>query len=84
MCKDYFKILMTLHTIVTRRKHDSEEAQNCSFITDPDNNSSKLGSALDVKIQQFQTPLFTSKLYKQHSSVCQNPYSENVIMDEES
>jgi len=51
MCKEYFKILMTLHTIVTRRKHDSEEAQNCSFITDPDNNSSKLGSASDVKIQ---------------------------------
>ena len=42
---------MTLHTTVSRRKHDSEEAQNCSFITDPDNNSSKLGSALDVKLQ---------------------------------
>lgn len=47
---EYFKNLMTLHTTVTRSKHDSEEAQNCSFITDPDN-SGKLGPALDVKLQ---------------------------------
>ena len=32
----------------------TEEAPNFSFIIDPDNNQSKLGSALDAKLWLFQ------------------------------